>query len=81
MYILTIVRHDINHGEMDIFLPMKVPTRSMCEIAFTDAVNEDKQCLSRDYEDDEFVENNFEYKHRIDELDGLLHINKRRTTD
>ena len=80
MYILTIVRHDINHGEMDIFLPMKVSTRSMCEIAFTDAMNEDKQCLSRDYGED-FVEDNFEYKHRIDELDGLLHINKRRTTD
>ena len=81
MYILTIVRHDINHGEMDIFLPMKVPTRSMCEIAFTDAVNKDKQRLSRDYEDDEFVEDNFEYKHSIHELDELLHINKRRTTD
>jgi len=81
MYILTIVRHDINHGEMDIFLPMKVPTRSLCEIAFTDAVKEDKQYLSRDYEDKGYVEDNFEYKHRIDELDGLLHINKRRTTD
>ena len=59
---------------------MKVPTMSMCEIAFNDAVNEDKQCLFNDYGED-FVEGNFEYNHRIDELDGLLHINKRRSAD
>jgi hypothetical protein len=76
MYILTIVRYDINHGEMDIFLPMKVPTRSMCEETYIDVVKEDKQYLLKDYEDEEYVEENFEYNHRIDELDGLLHINK-----
>ena len=81
MYILTIVRQDILHGEMNIFLPMKVPTMSMCEVAFNDVVNEDKQCLLKDYEDEDFVEGNFEYNHRIDELDGLLHINKRRSAD
>ena len=69
MYILTIVRYDSNFGDINIFLPIKAPTRSMCEKIYTDTVTEDKLYLLKDYEDD-----NFEYSYRIDEYDGLIAI-------
>ena len=69
MYVLTIVRYDTNHGEIEIFMPIKAPTRSMCEKIYTDTVTEDKYYLVKDYEDD-----NFEYSYRIDEYDGLIAI-------
>ena len=69
MYVLTIVRYDSNFGEIEIFLPIKAQTRSMCEKIYTDTVTEDKYVLVKDYEDD-----NFEYSYRIDEYDGLIAI-------
>ena len=71
MYILTIVRYDSNFGDVNIFLPIKAPTRSMCEKIYTDTVTEDKLYLLKDYEDD-----NFEYSYRIDEYEDLLVIKK-----
>ena len=62
MYILTIVGYDSNFGDINIFLPIKAPTRSMCEKIYTDTVKEDKLYVLIDYEDD-----NFEYSYRIDE--------------
>jgi hypothetical protein len=50
-------------------MPIKAPTRSMCEKIYTDTVTEDKYYLVKDYEDD-----NFEYSYRIDEYDGLIAI-------
>jgi hypothetical protein len=73
MYILTIVRYDTNHGEIEIFMPIKAPTRLMCEKIYTDTVTEDKDYLVKDYEDED---NNFEYSYRIDEYDGLIAIKK-----
>ena len=71
MHILTIVRYDSNFGDINIFLPIKAPTRSMCEKIYTDTVTEDKLYLLKDYEDD-----NFEYSYRIDEYEDLLVIKK-----
>ena len=71
MYILTIVRYDSNFGDINIFLPIKAPTRSMCEKIYTDTVTEDKLYVLIDYGDD-----NFEYSYRIDEIDDLLFIKK-----
>ena len=34
MYILTIVRCDVIFGEIEIFMPIKAPTRSMCETIY-----------------------------------------------
>ena len=45
MYVLTIVRYDTNHGEIKICMPIKAPTRSMCEKIYTDTVTEDKDYL------------------------------------
>ena len=69
MYVLTIVRYDTNHGDINIFMPIKAQTSSMCEKIYTDTVTEDKYYLVKDYEDD-----NFEYSYRIDEYDGLIAI-------
>jgi hypothetical protein len=74
MYILTIVRYDTNHGEIEIFLPIKAPTRLMCEKIYTDTVTEDKYYLVKDYEDMEYIDDNFEYSYRIDEYEDLLVI-------
>ena len=71
MYVLTIVRYDTNHGEIEIFMPIKAPTRSKCEKIYTDTVTEDKYYLVKDYEDED---DNFEYSYRIDEYDGLIAI-------
>ena len=71
MYILTIVRYDSNFGDINIFLPIKAPTSSMCEKIYTDTVTEDKHYLLKEYED-----NNFEYSYRIDEYEDLLVIKK-----
>ena len=71
MYVLTIVRYETNHGEIEIFMPIKAPTRSMCEKIYIDTVSEDKLYLLIDYED-----NNFEYSYRIDEYEDLLVIKK-----
>ena len=71
MYILTIVRYDTNHGEIKIFMPIKAPTRSMCEKIYTDTVTEDKLYLIKEYGDED---NNFEYTYRIDKSDDLLFI-------
>jgi len=71
MYVLTIVRYDTNHGDINIFLPIKAPTSSMCEKIYTDTITEDKHYLLKEYED-----NNFEYSYRIDEYEDLLVIKK-----
>ena len=71
MYILTIVRYDSNFGDINIFLPIKAPTSSMCEKIYTDTITEDKHYLLKEYED-----NNFEYSYRIDEYEDLLVIKK-----
>ena len=71
MYILSIVRYDSNFGDINIFLPIKAPTSSMCEKIYTDTITEDKLYLLKDYEDD-----NFEYSYRIDEYEDLLVIKK-----
>ena len=76
MYVLTIVRYDTNHGEIEIFLPIKAPTRSMCERIYTDTVTEDKDYLVKDYEDMDYIDDNFEYSYRIDEYEDLLVIKK-----
>ena len=76
MYVLTIVRYDTNHGEIEIFMPIKAPTRSMCEKIYTDTVTEDKDYLVKDYEDMEYIDDNFEYSYRIDEYEDLLVIKK-----
>ena len=73
MYILTIVRYDTNHGEIEIFMPIKAPTRLMCEKIYTDTITEDKHYLLKEYGDED---DNFEYSYRIDEYDGLLVIKK-----
>ena len=73
MYVLTIVRYDTNHGDMNIFLPIKAPTRSMCEKIYIDTVTEDKDYLLKEYGDED---NNFEYSYRIDEYEDLLVIKK-----
>jgi hypothetical protein len=73
MYVLTIVRYDTNHGDINIFLPIKAPTRSMCEKIYTDTVTEDKDYLLKEYGDED---NNFEYSYRIDEYEDLLVIKK-----
>ena len=71
MYVLTIVRYDINHVEIEIFMPIKAPTRSMCEKIYTDTITEDKDYLVKEYGDED---NNFEYSYRIDEYEDLLVI-------
>jgi hypothetical protein len=71
--VLTIVRYDTNHGEIEIFMPIKAPTRSMCEKIYTDTVTEDKDYLLKEYGDED---NNFEYSYRIDEYEDLLVIKK-----
>ena len=71
MYIITIVRYDSNFGDVNIFLPIKAPTRSMCEKIYTQTVTEDKLYVLIDYGDD-----NFEYSYRIDEYEDLLVIKK-----
>jgi len=76
MYVLTIVRYDTNHGEIEIFMPIKAPTRLMCEKIYTDTVTEDKDYLVKDYEDMEYIDDNFEYSYRIDEYEDLLVIKK-----
>ena len=73
MYVLTIVRYDTNHGDINLFLPIKAPTRSMCEKIYIDTVTEDKDYLLKEYGDED---NNFEYSYRIDEYDGLIAIKK-----
>ena len=73
MYVLTIVRYDTNHGEIEIFMPIKAPTRSMCEKIYTDAVTEDTRYLLKEYGDED---NNFEYTYRIDEYEDLLVVKK-----
>jgi len=73
MYVLTIVRYDTNHGDINIFLPIKAPTRSMCEKIYIDTVTEDKDYLLKEYGDED---NNFEYSYRIDEYEDLLVIKK-----
>ena len=73
MYVLTIVRYDTNHGEIEIFMPIKAPTRSMCEKIYTDTITEDKHYLLKEYGDED---NNFEYSYRIDEYEDLLVIKK-----
>ena len=73
MYVLTIVRYDTNHGDINIFLPIKAPTRSMCEKIYIDTVTEDKDYLLKEYGDED---NNFEYSYRIDEYEDLLVITK-----
>ena len=74
---LTIVRYDTNHGEIEIFMPIEAPTRSMCEKIYTDTVTEDKDYLVKDYDDMDYIDDNFEYSYRIDEYDGLLVIKKK----
>ena len=73
MYILTIVRYDSNFGDINIFLPIKAPTSSMCEKIYTDTITEDKHYLLKEYGDED---NNFEYSYRIDEYEDLLFIKK-----
>ena len=73
MYILTIVRYDSNFGDINIFMPIKAPTRLMCEKIYTDTVTEDKDYLLKEYGDED---NNFEYSYRIDEYEDLLVIKK-----
>ena len=73
MYVLTIVRYDTNHGEIEIFMPIKAMTRSMCDKIYTDTVTEDKLYLLKEYGDED---NNFEYSYRIDEYEDLLVIKK-----
>ena len=74
MYVLTIVRCDVIFGEIEICMPIKAPTRSMCEKIYTDTVTEDKDYLVKDYEDIEYIDDNFEYSYRIDEYEDLLVI-------
>ena len=74
MYILSIARYDSNFGDINIFLPIKAPTRSMCEKIYTNTVTEDKDYLVKDYEDIENIDDNFEYSYRIDEYEDLLVI-------
>jgi hypothetical protein len=74
--VLTIVRYDTNHGEIEIFMPIKAPTRLMCEKIYTDTVTEDKDYLVKDYDDIDYVDDNFEYSYRIDEYEDLLVIKK-----
>jgi hypothetical protein len=71
MYILTIVRYDTNHGEIEIFMPIKAPTRLMCEKIYTDTITEDKDYLVKEYGDED---DNFEYSYRIDEYEGLIAV-------
>ena len=71
MFILTIVRYDSNFGDVNIFLPIKAPTRLMCEEIYTNTVSQDKLYLLIHYGDD-----NFEYSYRIDEYEDLLVIKK-----
>ena len=73
MYVLTIVRYDTNHGEIEIFMPIKAPTRLMCEKIYTDTITEDKDYLVKEYGDED---DNFEYSYRIDEYEDLLVIKK-----
>ena len=73
MYVLTIVRYDTNHGEIEIFLLIKAPTRSMCDKIYTDTVTEDKDYWLKEYGDED---NNFKYSYRIDEYEDLLVIKK-----
>jgi hypothetical protein len=51
-------------------------TRSICEKIYTDTVTEDKDYLVKDYEDMEYIDDNFEYSYRIDEYEDLLVIKK-----
>ena len=73
MYVLTIVRYDTNHGDINIFMPIKAPTSSMCEKIYTDTITEDKHYLVKEYGDED---NNFEYSYRIDKYEDLLVIKK-----
>jgi hypothetical protein len=73
MYIQTIVRCDVIFGEIEIFMPIKAMTRSMCEKIYTDAVTEDTRYLLKEYGDED---NNFEYTYRIDEYKDLIAIKK-----
>ena len=73
MYILNIVRCDVIFGEIEIFMPIKAPTRSMCETIYTETVKEDKLYLLKEYGDED---NNFEYTYRIDEYKDLIAIKK-----
>ena len=74
MYVLTIVRCDVIFGEIEICMPIKAPTRLICEKIYTDTVTEDKRYLLKEYGDED---NNFEYSYRIDEYEELLVITKR----
>ena len=74
MYVLTIVRCDVIFGEIEIFMPIKAMTRSMCDKKYTDTVTEDKRYLLKEYGDED---NNFEYSYRIDEYEDLIVIKKR----
>ena len=69
MYILTIARYDINHGEIGILLPFKALSSSICEDKYEEILNEDKEELLKDYEDMEYIESNFDYSYRIDFFD------------
>jgi hypothetical protein len=52
-------------------MPIKAPTRSMCETIYTDTVTEDTLYLFKEYGDED---NNFEYSYRIDEYEELIPI-------
>jgi len=71
--VLTIVRCDVIFEEIEIFMPIKAMTRSMCDKIYTDTVTEDKRYLLKEYGDED---NNFEYSYRIDEYEDLLVIKK-----
>ena len=72
MYILSIVRYNINHGEMDTFRPIKATTEFFCEDMYINLVEEDKQDLLKDYEHEDYIEDNFEYSYRIDKYEELI---------
>jgi hypothetical protein len=81
MFILSITRYDINHGEIAIFLPIKAPTKLSCEKLYFETIKEDKEFLLKDFDDIEYTEDNFEYNYRIDEIEDLLTIRKRANDD
>jgi hypothetical protein len=54
-------------------MPIKAPTRSMCEKIYTDTVTEDTDNILKEYGDED---NNFEYSYRIDEYGGFLIMKK-----
>jgi hypothetical protein len=48
----------------------------MCEKIYTCTVTEYNDYLVKDYDDMDYIDDNFEYSYRIDEYDGLLVIKK-----